>query len=52
MTNSKKPGGPLETEGRETEVKKMSQQTITQVLLCASLVLGIVTAVQRWKNHW
>lgn len=34
------------------EVKKMNIQTLTEVLLCASLVLGIVTAVQRWKNHW
>lgn len=34
------------------EVKKMTQNELTQVLLCASLVLGIVTAFQRWKNHW
>jgi hypothetical protein len=34
------------------EVKKMTQNELTQVLLCASLVLGIVTAYQRWKNHW
>ena len=30
----------------------MTQNELTQVLLCASLVLDIVTAFQRWKNHW
>lgn len=28
----------------------MDQHTLTEVLLFASLVLGIVTAIDRWRN--
>ena len=54
MTNSKKPSEPVEEErwAMEEVLENMTQNELTQVLLCVSLVLGIVTAYQRWKNHW
>ena len=52
--NNKKPSEPVEEErwAMEEVLENMTQNELTQVLLCVSLVLGIVTAYQRWKNHW